>query len=51
MKTLQTIPMNASDEEAWKYFSLKTIGQIANVFQVGVELLRSDFHNGQSQAR
>jgi hypothetical protein len=29
----------ASDEEAWNYFSLKAVDQIANLFGVGAELL------------
>jgi hypothetical protein len=29
----------AGDEEAWNYFSLKAVDRIANLFDVGAELL------------
>jgi len=38
----------ASDDEAWKYFSLKAVDRIADLFGVGAELLsfksQTDIH-------
>jgi hypothetical protein len=39
----------ASDEDAWKYFSLKAIDKIAKLFGVGAELLQFKSNSSRRQ--